>query len=109
MPAPRDEQRDGAQPQQQLGAEQQRLDVHAVVPAGRLDETIDAYVKELLGASPTAIAAAKRLIPQVWGRSPADARDLTADAIASQRASPEGQDGLRAFLEKRAPGWATTR
>jgi methylglutaconyl-CoA hydratase len=83
--------------------------VHAVVPAERLDETVDAYVKELLGASPTAIAAAKRLIPLVWGRSPADARKLTAEAIASQRASPEGQDGLRAFLEKRAPGWATTR
>jgi methylglutaconyl-CoA hydratase len=83
--------------------------VHAVVPAERLDETVDAYVKELLGASPTAIAAAKRLIPRVWGRSPADARDLTAEAIASQRASPEGQDGLRAFLEKRAPGWATSR
>jgi len=83
--------------------------VHAVVPAERLDETVDLYVKELLGASPSAIAAAKRLIPLVWGRSPADARDMTAEAIASQRASPEGQDGLRAFLEKRAPGWATSR
>jgi methylglutaconyl-CoA hydratase len=83
--------------------------VHAVVPAAELDATVQRYVNELLGASPTGIAASKRLIPQVWGRSPADARALTAEAIAAQRVSPEGQDGLRAFLDKRAPGWAPPR
>jgi methylglutaconyl-CoA hydratase len=30
----------------------------------------------------------------------------TAKAIASQRVSPEGQDGLKAFLDKRKPRWA---
>lgn len=83
--------------------------VHAVVPAAELDATVQRYVDELLGASPTGIAASKRLIPQVWGRSPADAKTLTAEAIAAQRVSPEGQDGLRAFLDKRAPGWAPPR
>jgi methylglutaconyl-CoA hydratase len=83
--------------------------VHAVVPGAELDATVQRYVSELLGASPTGIAAAKRLIPQVWGGSPADARTITAEAIAAQRVSPEGQDGLRAFLEKRAPGWAPPR
>jgi methylglutaconyl-CoA hydratase len=42
----------------------------------------------------------------VWGQKPQDVADLTATAIAEQRASPEGQEGLRAFLEKRTPGWA---
>ena len=83
--------------------------VHAVVPGVELDACVEKYVTEVLTASPTGLAAAKRLIPQVWGRSPADARAITADAIAAQRVSPEGQDGLRAFLDKRAPGWATTR
>ena len=60
----------------------------------------------MLSAAPTAVAAAKRLIPQVWGQTPEDVADLTANAIAEQRVSPEGQEGLRAFLEKRKPEWA---
>jgi methylglutaconyl-CoA hydratase len=79
--------------------------VHAVVPADSLDQAVDHYVSELLSASRTAIAACKALIPTVWGRSPQDARDVTAAAIAAQRVSDEGQEGLRAFLEKRRPGW----
>lgn len=79
--------------------------VHMVVPSERLDAVVQHYVDEVLTASPTGIAAAKALIPQVWGRTPRDARDLTAQAIAAQRVSTEGQDGLRAFLGKRKPGW----
>ena len=80
--------------------------VHAVVPSDALDARVQMYVDELLSASPTGVAAAKALIPQVWGRSPQDAMAVTASAIASQRVSPEGQDGLKAFLEKRTPRWA---
>ena len=80
--------------------------VHAVVPLEELDATVDGYVSEILSASPSAIAVAKALIPKVWGRSPAEAMAATADAIASQRVSPEGQEGLKAFLEKRKPRWA---
>jgi methylglutaconyl-CoA hydratase len=83
--------------------------VHAVVPSGELDNCVATYLKEVLSASPTGLAAAKRLIPQVWGHGPAAARAITAEAIAAQRISPEGQDGLRAFLEKRAPGWTSPR
>lgn len=80
--------------------------VHAVVPAAELDQTVQRYVDELLSASPTGIAASKALISQVSGRSPEDAMAITANAIAAQRVSAEGQDGLKAFLEKRKPGWA---
>ena len=79
--------------------------VHAVVAAADLDAAIQTYVDELLSASPTGIAAAKALIPRVIGRSPADALAVTSEGIAAQRVSPEGQEGLRAFLEKRKPGW----
>ena len=79
--------------------------VHAVVAEEQVDETVQQYVREALSAGPTAVAAAKRLIPQVWGRRAEEVAELTAQAIASQRASPEGQDGLRAFLGKRRPGW----
>ena len=40
------------------------------------------------------------------GRTPDEVAELTATAIAEQRVSDEGQEGLRAFLEKRKPAWA---
>jgi methylglutaconyl-CoA hydratase len=79
--------------------------VHTVVPAGELDAAVDGYVAELLTAGPEAIAAAKALIPLVWGRSTEEATAVTAAAIAARRVSKEGQEGLRAFLEKRKPNW----
>lgn len=79
--------------------------VHAVVPSGALDDSVRHYLAEILSAAPSAVAAAKALIPVVWGRTPADSREVTADAIASQRVSPEGQHGLQAFLQKQKPEW----
>jgi methylglutaconyl-CoA hydratase len=79
--------------------------VHEVVADGELDATVGRYVKEILTAGPEAVAAAKALIPTVWGRPVADAMPATAAAIAVQRVSAEGQEGLRAFLDKRKPAW----
>ena len=79
--------------------------VHSVVPAHELDNAVATYVHELLAAGPEAVAAAKALIPKVAGRAPADVMDVTAAAIAQRRVSKEGQEGLRAFLEKRKPSW----
>jgi methylglutaconyl-CoA hydratase len=79
--------------------------VHAVVPASELDATVGRYVQEFLTGGPEAIAAAKGLIPEVWTRPIGEAVEITARAIATRRVSPEGQDGLRAFLDKRSPGW----
>ena len=79
--------------------------VHSIVPNGELDAAVARYVAEALTASPTAVARAKRLIPNVLGRAPGDVIAITAEAIAAQRVSPEGQDGLKAFLNKSQPGW----
>jgi methylglutaconyl-CoA hydratase len=54
---------------------------------------------EVLSAGPHAARAAKEL-----ARAPLTAEE-TAKRIAAQRTSAEGQEGLRAFLEKRAPNW----
>jgi len=80
--------------------------VHAVVPAASLDTTVAAYVREILTAAPQGIAAAKALIPQVWSRSVEDAMPITATAIATRRVSAEGQEGMKAFLEKRKASWS---
>lgn len=80
--------------------------VHAVVPPSALDATVAAYVGDLLACGPEAIAAAKGLIAHVAGRPTDEAMRATAEALAKRRVSTEGQEGLRAFLEKRPPSWA---
>jgi methylglutaconyl-CoA hydratase len=71
--------------------------VHEV--ADDLDAAVDRLVGELLAAGPQAARAAKEL-----AREPLPA-DETARRIAERRTSSEGQEGLKAFLEKRAPRW----
>jgi methylglutaconyl-CoA hydratase len=78
---------------------------HEVVSAERLDLAVERHIQLFRKAAPSAIAATKRLLRDVYGRRPADVMALTVDAIANQRVSPEGQEGLSAFLEKRAAAW----
>lgn len=79
--------------------------VHKVVPEQTLDEAIDAYLQNILTCAPSAIAAAKRLIRELGGQRPDEVIGLTTLRIAEQRISDEGQEGMRAFLEKRKPRW----
>lgn len=80
--------------------------VHAVVPAAELDSAVDRYLREILDAAPEGVAAAKALVPEVSSRPIEEAMPITARAIAARRVSAEGQEGMRAFLEKRRPAWA---
>ena len=70
-----------------------------------LDDRVAAVVGELLGAGPTAARAAKAIIRDQRGLSPAEKQSLTVGAIARQRVSPEGQEGLTAYLDKRPAAW----
>lgn len=80
--------------------------VHTIVPSSELDAAVDAVVREVLSAGPEAIAAIKRLIADLASAPDDDeAQGLTASALARRRVSVEGQEGLRAFLEKRPPRW----
>jgi methylglutaconyl-CoA hydratase len=79
--------------------------VHEVVPESELDSAVERIAKTVLSASPSAIAEAKELFARVAQTPYDDTLELTAKSIAAQRTSPEGQEGLRAFLEKRRPAW----
>ncbi len=80
--------------------------VHAVGEDEELDRMVGKYVNDLLTSAPQAVAAAKALIAEVAAAPDrATATALTAGAIADRRVSPEGQDGMRAFLDKRSPSW----
>ena len=65
-----------------------------------LDGALERVLGELRSAAPRAVRAAKRLVLD----APLDAAE-TARRIAERRTSDEGQEGLRAFLDRRRPNW----
>lgn len=89
------------------GHEALRLNlVHAVIDTKQLQDTGRQMAESILNNAPQAISAAKKLITQV-ANQPIDEKliNLTAECIADIRVSKEGQEGLKAFLEKRQPNW----
>jgi methylglutaconyl-CoA hydratase len=85
---------------QQLGL------VSEIVPADELDAAVDALLNTVLANSPQALSEAKRLIRDVAYREKTEALiNDTSERIAAIRVSEEGQEGLTAFFEKRAPRW----
>lgn len=91
-----------------FGAEQARhMDLlHEAVDPSELDATVDRQISLLLKAGPVASAQAKSLVRQVAFHTEGDRHDRdNANLIARLRVSPEGQEGLSAFLDKRKPDW----
>ncbi|MDH4566935.1 gamma-carboxygeranoyl-CoA hydratase [Pseudomonas sp. BN414] len=75
-------------------------------PAEELDQALESWTANLLQNSPQAMSATKDLLREVGsGVLSPNLRRYTESAIARIRVSPEGQEGLRAFLEKRKPSW----
>jgi methylglutaconyl-CoA hydratase len=79
--------------------------VHATGDEIELDRIVAKYANDVLTAGPEAVAATKRLIADVSHKPPSQAMEQTAEAIARQRVSAEGQEGMRAFLDKRKAAW----
>lgn len=79
--------------------------VHRVVKEAELDSAVDEVVGSILDAGPHSLRAARNLLEKIWNQTPGKAGDTTVDAIAQQRVSDEGQEGMSAFLEKRKPRW----
>lgn len=75
-------------------------------PAAELDAALERWIAELQLNSPQAMRATKDLLGEVGSAELSPAlRRHTESAIARLRVSAEGQEGLRAFLEKRSPAW----
>jgi methylglutaconyl-CoA hydratase len=78
--------------------------VHDVVAASDLDAKIEDVKKKFLMAGPEAAKEAKRLVRGVM-KDLKNSEDLTCNLITERRVSAEGQEGMRALLEKDKPSW----
>jgi methylglutaconyl-CoA hydratase len=78
---------------------------HEYVPAPELYIKADAIAANILKCGPNAVRAAKALLPRLAPLGLNQRVGLAVDTLVRLRSSAEGQEGLAAFLEKRAPEW----
>lgn len=86
--------------------------LHQCVAPDQLDEAVDRQLHFLAKGGPIAQHEAKQLALRTAGMTPEFAERLdavNAELIARLRVSPEGQQGLSAFLDKRAPDWVAKK
>ena len=81
--------------------------IHQIAPAGGLDDAVTATLRAIGQSGPAGVRAAKLMARTVPLLTDAEARETTAATIADLRTSAEGQDGIRAFLEKRRARWVS--
>jgi len=84
--------------------------LHFTASAEQLDAAVATQVDHLLRGGPEALRAAKKLVRRVTGPGDRDVHfdalgEETARLLAVLRVSPEGREGLSAFLERRKPKW----
>jgi methylglutaconyl-CoA hydratase len=80
--------------------------IHEIVPERMIPAASAKLIERLMAGGPKAQRTAKELLHKI---EPVEISDdvvaYTTELIADLRASPEGQEGLKAFLEKRQPNW----
>lgn len=87
-------------------AEAQRLGlVNAVVPADRLDAEVESWAADILSCAPLSVQAIRRQVAEVRTADPAAVRARLTPELRAALTSPDAEEGVAAFREKRAPIW----
>lgn len=86
-------------------AEKVGLITEVVADTAALEAARDRIAGEMMTCAPGAVADSKKLVEDVAYRPIESVMEETAKRIARTRVSPEGQEGVRAFLDKRKPSW----
>lgn len=80
--------------------------LHTACSADALDTLVERQVEAILRGGPHAVREAKRLVRSIQRANDHDQlQDETSRLLAKLRVSPEGREGLSAFLERRDPNW----
>jgi len=80
--------------------------VNGVASKEQLDETVDRWVGEIVACAPLSLRAIKQTVNRTAHLSPAEAQALRLPATIKALVSEDGEEGVRAFQEKRAPVWS---
>jgi enoyl-CoA hydratase/carnithine racemase len=79
--------------------------VNEVVPRSELSGTVRALAERVAEASPLVLAMGKRAFHRQIGLDPRRATELASAVMVANAATDDAREGMRAFLEKRAPTW----
>ena len=79
--------------------------VNEVVAPEKLDEAVEKRVRQLISSGPNALAWCKQLLEHAPAMPEPSVGDYTAEVIAKLRMGDEGQEGMKAFFERRKPNW----
>lgn len=71
-----------------------------------MDKKISEWTESILSGGPEAISACKKMIRDISSLNTDEALELSSKQLAERRASKEGQEGIKAFFEKRKPNWS---
>lgn len=79
--------------------------VHYVARELEMADYINKLIEQFAKIGPEAVRRTKQLVDQVMVSDEMTIRKLSVETIAELRTGQEGQEGLKAFLEKRKPSW----
>ncbi len=80
--------------------------VNEVVPPDQLDAAVDRWLADILACAPLSLRAIKQSVRRTAHLTPQEAQALRLPAVVECLKSEDGEEGVRAFLEKRPPVWS---
>jgi crotonobetainyl-CoA hydratase len=80
--------------------------INEVAPPGELDSTVDRWLAEVLACAPLSLRAIKQTVRRTGQLPPDQAQALRLQAVVACLASEDGEEGVRAFRDKRTPVWS---
>lgn len=79
--------------------------VNEAVPRDDLDIAVDRWVEDILACAPLSLRAIKQIVQRTAHLTPSEAQALKLPAVIEALRSEDGEEGVRAFIEKRPPLW----